>query len=98
MSGGNGNGNGKAAPVRVAVVGLGYWGPNLVRNLHELPIADVAAVCGYYDQSHLTRDFAELAGTPPGEWLASEHGSVEPDADVIRLDRDQSTMASTNAP
>jgi hypothetical protein len=25
------------APVRVAVVGLGYWGPNLVRNLHELP-------------------------------------------------------------
>ena len=24
-------------PVRVAVVGLGYWGPNLVRNLHELP-------------------------------------------------------------
>jgi predicted dehydrogenase len=32
-------------PVRVAVVGLGYWGPNLVRNLHELPIARVAAVC-----------------------------------------------------
>ena len=24
-----------ADPVRVAVVGLGYWGPNLVRNLHE---------------------------------------------------------------
>ena len=23
-------------PVRVAVVGLGYWGPNLVRNFHEL--------------------------------------------------------------
>jgi predicted dehydrogenase len=31
--------------LRVAVVGLGYWGPNLVRNLHELPDADVAAVC-----------------------------------------------------
>jgi predicted dehydrogenase len=31
--------------VPVAVVGLGYWGPNLVRNLHELPIARVAAVC-----------------------------------------------------
>jgi predicted dehydrogenase len=45
MSGGNGNGNGKAAPVRVAVVGLGYWGPNLVRNLHELSLADVACVC-----------------------------------------------------
>ena len=32
-------------PVSVAVVGLGYWGPNLVRNLHELPEAEVVAVC-----------------------------------------------------
>ena len=31
--------------MRVAVVGLGYWGPNLVRNLYELPEADVVAVC-----------------------------------------------------
>jgi predicted dehydrogenase len=30
---------------RVAVVGLGYWGPNLVRNLHELPDAELACVC-----------------------------------------------------
>jgi predicted dehydrogenase len=33
------------APVRVAVVGLGYWGPNLVRNLQEHPGAEVVAVC-----------------------------------------------------
>jgi predicted dehydrogenase len=33
------------APVRVAVVGLGYWGPNLVRALYELPSADVAWIC-----------------------------------------------------
>ena len=32
-------------PVRAAVIGLGYWGPNLVRNLHELPAAELAAVC-----------------------------------------------------
>ena len=32
-------------PVRIAVVGLGYWGPNLVRNLHELPEAEVPVVC-----------------------------------------------------
>jgi predicted dehydrogenase len=31
--------------VRVAVVGLGYWGPNLLRNLVELEDADVAVVC-----------------------------------------------------
>src|SRR5919106_175301 len=34
-----------ANPVRLAVVGLGYWGPNLVRNLAELPPADLAYVC-----------------------------------------------------
>jgi predicted dehydrogenase len=32
-------------PVRVAVVGLGYWGPNLVRNLQEHPSAEIVAVC-----------------------------------------------------
>ena len=32
-------------PVRVAVVGLGYWGPNLVRNLAELDAAQLVAVC-----------------------------------------------------
>jgi len=32
-------------PVRVAVVGLGYWGPNLVRNLQEHPNAEIVAVC-----------------------------------------------------
>ena len=29
----------------MAVVGLGYWGPNLVRNLNELPDAELALVC-----------------------------------------------------
>jgi predicted dehydrogenase len=32
-------------PVRIGVVGLGYWGPNLVRNLYELPGAELVAVC-----------------------------------------------------
>jgi predicted dehydrogenase len=31
--------------VRVGVVGLGYWGPNLVRNLHELSSVEVRSVC-----------------------------------------------------
>ena len=31
--------------VRTAVVGLGYWGPNLVRNLHELPGTEVVWAC-----------------------------------------------------
>jgi predicted dehydrogenase len=31
--------------VRVAVVGLGYWGPNLVRNLNEIDEAELVVVC-----------------------------------------------------
>jgi predicted dehydrogenase len=38
-------------PVRAAVVGLGYWGPNLVRNLHELPDADLVAVCDLREEA-----------------------------------------------
>jgi predicted dehydrogenase len=33
------------APLRFAIVGLGYWGPNLVRNVNELPDAELLMVC-----------------------------------------------------
>ncbi len=45
--------------------------------LSELParpgrtVADVAIAAGYYDQSHLTRDFTALAGMTPGAFVAS---------------------------
>ena len=32
-------------PVRVGVVGLGYWGPNLLRNLSDLGTAEVVGIC-----------------------------------------------------
>jgi predicted dehydrogenase len=32
-------------PIQFAIVGLGYWGPNLVRNLQEVPGAEPAVVC-----------------------------------------------------
>jgi predicted dehydrogenase len=38
------NGN-RAEPVRFGVIGLGYWGPNLVRNLQELDGAEVSWAC-----------------------------------------------------
>jgi predicted dehydrogenase len=58
-------------PVRVAVVGLGYWGPQLVRNLYESPHAELAAVCytrtetleqigRRYPAVAQTTDFAEI--------------------------------------
>jgi AraC-like DNA-binding protein len=43
-------------------------------------IAQVAAVCGYFDQSHLDRDFQELAGCTPSRLLAEEVPSVQVDA------------------
>jgi predicted dehydrogenase len=32
-------------PVRVAVVGLGYWGPNLLRCVHEAPESELVWAC-----------------------------------------------------
>lgn len=31
--------------VRVGVVGCGYWGPNLIRNLHQLDCCDLVMIC-----------------------------------------------------
>lgn len=40
----------------------------------EAPSPAVVAVrCGYHDQAHLTREWQDLAGCPPGAWLATEH-------------------------
>ncbi|MDP1847195.1 MAG: Gfo/Idh/MocA family oxidoreductase, partial [Solirubrobacteraceae bacterium] len=38
------------APVRVGVVGLGYWGPNLARNFDLVPGARLAWCCDERDE------------------------------------------------
>lgn len=40
-------------------------------------LARLAVDCGYADQSHMSREFAEMAGAPPGRWLAAEFGNVQ---------------------
>jgi AraC-like DNA-binding protein len=39
--------------------------------------ADVAALCGYADQSHLVRDFVDFTGLAPSAWLAAEVGNLQ---------------------
>jgi predicted dehydrogenase len=52
-------------PVRLAVVGLGYWGPNLVRNLYELPEAELACVCDLRPDAldRIQRRYPAIEGT-----------------------------------
>jgi len=53
------------APIRFAVVGLGYWGPNLVRNINELPGAEAAVVCDLRPEAleTITRRYPAVRGT-----------------------------------
>jgi AraC-like DNA-binding protein len=43
----------------------------LISNL-RLPLADVAAACGYADQAHMTRDWNTFTGTSPRAWIVNE--------------------------
>jgi hypothetical protein len=60
--------------VRVAVIGAGYWGPNLVRNLIENPLCTDVTVCDV-DAERLRRILRRYPGvcvtTDPAEVFAS---------------------------
>ena len=45
MAPGRASENAATRPIRVAVVGVGYWGPNLVRNFAESAAFDLAYLC-----------------------------------------------------
>lgn len=72
--------------VGVAVVGVGYWGPNFVRTLDELPDAELVAVCD--------SDPARLAA------LREKHPSARTVTSVEELWRDprvEAVVLATNA-
>lgn len=39
-----------------------------------LPLAEIAGLCGFADQSHFTRVFTRAAGAPPGQWRRAMRG------------------------
>ncbi|HET9768354.1 MAG TPA: Gfo/Idh/MocA family oxidoreductase [Thermoanaerobaculia bacterium] len=65
---------------RVAVVGLGYWGPNLVRNFHRNERARLRFVCDLQAE----RAAAMARAYPPAEALADAYAAVgHPDVDAV---------------
>jgi len=61
--------------LRVGVVGYGYWGPNVVRNLHSLDSCEVVSVCDkneavlkrarrQYPAVQMTTDFSDILTSP----------------------------------
>ena len=57
--------------LRIAVIGAGYWGPNLVRNFRSSPDWDLVAVCDL-DPQRAAR-------------VVGDRSTVEVETDVSRL-------------
>ena len=78
-------------PVRVGVVGLGYWGPNLARNFDRLPGAELRWIC---DASPEARE--RWAGELRGARVASDLDELlaDPELDAVAVATDVPTHAA----
>src|SRR6187401_2270184 len=79
-----------ADELKVAVVGAGYWGPNLIRNISEAPGAALRVICDQDEQR-----LKEVGRRYPGTQLVSDFEDVlrDPDVDAVVL----ATPASVHA-
>jgi predicted dehydrogenase len=66
-----------SAPVRVGVVGFGYWGPNLVRNVDRLGDAELVAACDLSE-----KNLAKLADLYPHVQTTTSLATLLGDFDV----------------
>jgi predicted dehydrogenase len=77
--------------IKVAVIGAGYWGPNLIRNFVVCPDTRLVAVC---DRDH-QRLQAALASYPGVDAVASVgHLLARDDVDAVAI----ATPVATHAP
>jgi len=70
----------EAARIRVAVVGYGYWGPNLVRNTLERPELELRMLC---DRDRRRRE--AFSARVPGVAVSADLGDAlgDPDVDAV---------------
>src|SRR3972149_1187065 len=70
--------------VRIGVIGLGYWGPNLVRCFQDFPECQVAYICERDTEKlrNICQRFPDAIGTTD-------------DADVLRRDRVDAVVIAT---
>jgi len=68
--------------IRVGVIGYGYWGPNVVRNLQGLDGAEVAAIC---DRS-LAAQKRAVRAYPCGEVISDPNEILQsPEVDAVAI-------------
>ena len=60
--------------IQIGAVGCGYWGPNLIRNLRQLPDCRLKVICDTSEQrlSHMRRLHPALATTHHFEQLLAD--------------------------
>ena len=75
-------GHGKAGQLNVGVIGYGYWGPNVVRNLHAIETCNVVSLC---DKS--ANALHKAAKTYPGVVMTTECKDVleSPAVDAVAI-------------
>jgi predicted dehydrogenase len=78
-------------PVRVGVIGYGYWGPNLVRNFAESPATQVIAVSDMNEQR-----LTQARERHPGIGVTTDSDDIlnDPDIDAVVI----ATPVSTHYP
>jgi predicted dehydrogenase len=83
-------GNG-SNPLRVAVIGCGYWGPNLIRNFTTCPTSEVVMVC----DADVTRLERNTALCPRAEVVADYRSVLaNPAVEAVAI----ATPVATHAP
>ncbi len=68
--------------IRIAVVGYGYWGPNIVRNFNSINEAEVVTVCDSNPDA-----LKKITNTYPGIRITSDYNEIvtSPDIDAVAV-------------